>query len=126
MAHNRLVSEVIATDEFKTWFRALDDADFNRVAFVVERLADTGVGLGAPYASAIKGASFALRELRPTQGRSPIRVFYAFDPARDAVLIIGGDKSGQSSDLFYDRMVRECEAIWRDYLAELAEGEEQP
>jgi hypothetical protein len=44
-------------------------------------------------------------------------VFYAFDPNRDAVLLIGGIKTGD--DRFYDRMVPTAENIWREYLDEL-------
>jgi len=79
-----------------------------------------GVTLGFPQSSAINGATFALRELRvQSQGR-PLRIFYAFDPRRDAVLILGGDKTGR--DDFYEEMVPRCEAIWNQYLAEQAAG----
>jgi hypothetical protein len=65
---------------------------------IVNRLVDlleaSGLALGAPYSSAIKGASFALRELRG-QGR-PIRVFYVSTQALEAVLLIGGDKTGDN------------------------------
>jgi hypothetical protein len=79
--------------------------------------------IGHPSSSAIHGASFALRELRIKSSGHALRVFYAFDPRRDAVLIIGGDKTGQNSDDFYRRMIAEAEHIWKDYLAEQALGE---
>ena len=41
-----------------------------------------------------------MRELRVQSGGRPIRVFYAFDPRRMAILLIGGDKTGD--DRFYD------------------------
>jgi len=59
-----------------------------------------------------------LRELRPKQGHSPLRVLYAFDPSRDAVLLIGGDKGGPSSDAFYKKIISTAEGIWEDYLEE--------
>ncbi len=49
-----------------------------------------------------------------------MRIVYAFDPRRDAVLLIGGDKSGDRR--FYARIVPLAERIWRDYLAEQAAG----
>jgi hypothetical protein len=49
------------------------------------------------------------------QGR-PYRVLYAFDPSRQAVLLIGGDKT--SRDRFYQEMIPQAEAIWREYLEE--------
>jgi hypothetical protein len=84
----------------------------------VDYLAATGVTLGFPRSSEIKGASFALRELRIQSQGCPIRVFYAFDPVRQAVLIIGGDKTGD--DRFYERMIPLAERIWKEYLDETA------
>lgn len=51
--------------------------------------------------SAIKGSRFAMRELRIQHAGQPYRVFYAFDPKRQAVLLIGGNKGG--NDRFYRR-----------------------
>jgi len=55
-----------------------------------------------------------MRELRPKRGRSPLRVFYAFDPKRSAVLLFGGDKAGDNR--FYRRMIASAETIWKQYL----------
>ena len=76
----------------------------------------SGVALGYPQSSAIKGSRYGLRELRVQSGGKPLRVFYAFDPARDAVLLIGGDKTGDAN--FYRTMVPCAERIWEEYLAE--------
>ena len=73
-----------------------------------------------PYSSAIQGASFALRELRTQADGDPLRTFYAFDPSRQAVLLIGGDKTGDES--FYNRMIRIAERIWKEYLAETGQA----
>jgi hypothetical protein len=115
--------EVIATDEFVAWFDRLDEAHGMQVAVGIKKLEIEGVALGHPASSAIKGASFALRELRIKSSSHALRIFYAFDPRRDAVLIIGGDKTGQNSDDFYRRMIGESERIWKNYLAEQARGE---
>ena len=60
------------------------------------------------------------------QGASPLRVVYAFDPHRDAVLLIGGDKGSDAR--FYERIIRRAERIWKEYLDEQAKGlhEEKP
>jgi hypothetical protein len=57
-----------------------------RSSIAVSKLEQAGVALGHPASSAIKGASFALRELRIKSSGHALRVFYAFDPRRDAVL----------------------------------------
>lgn len=106
---------MITTDEFLGWFDALDDGDTRAVVRVVGLLETRGTGLGFPHSSAITGSKYALRELRVQSGGRPLRVFYAFDPQRDAVLIIGGDKTGD--DRFYQRMVPVAESIWEEYLS---------
>jgi len=113
-----VVTEVVATDEFAVWYRDLDESVSEDVDVGVELLAQLGVTLGFPRSSAIEGASFALRELRIQSGGHPIRVFYAFDPKRQAVLLLGGDKTGDNR--FYERMILDCERIWKEYLNETA------
>ena len=62
-----------------------------------------------------------MRELRVQNGGNPLRVFYAFDPRRTAILLIGGDKTGQ--DRFYREYVKLADDLYDVYLHELrAEG----
>lgn len=117
--------EIIATDEFATWFDGLDDVHVDPVIVAVSKLEQEGVALGYPASSAIKGAAFALRELRIKSSGRALRVFYAFDPTRDAVLIIGGDKTGRNGDDFYAAMIATSEKIWREYIAEHRRGEHE-
>jgi hypothetical protein len=71
-----------------------------------------------PHADHIKGSKHAnMKELRTQTGGSPIRSFFAFDPRRSAILLIGGDKTGDSR--FYDRMIPIADALYDTYLAEL-------
>ncbi len=75
-----------------------------------------------PYSSSIEGASFALRELRTQVEGDPLGTLYAFDPSRQAVLLIGGDKTGD--DRFYERMIPIAERIWDEHLEET--GQKKP
>jgi hypothetical protein len=118
--HTRSVVEVVTTDEFLEWFEALDDGDTRAVVRMVGVLEGRGTALGHPYSSAIQGSKYALRELRIQSGGRPLRVFYAFDPIRQAVLILGGDKTGD--DRFYERLIPVVEAIWEQYLREVQGG----
>jgi len=111
-----MATEVIVTDEFKAWFEDLSEAQQDRVTFSVGLLEERGVTLPHPHSSSIKGASFALRELRTQADGDPLRTLYAFDTSRQAVLLIGGDKTGD--DRFYERMIPVAEKIWSDYLEE--------
>lgn len=86
--------EIIATDEFERWVKALSDEDGEAVVYLTRMLEQKGLALGAPYSSALRGSRYAFRELRSKRRGRPIRIIYAYDRKRDAVLIIGGDKHG--------------------------------
>ena len=58
-----------------------------------------------------------MRELRVQSGGRPIRIFYAFDPRRSAILLIGGDKTGD--DRFYERMIPIADKLYDVHLDEL-------
>lgn len=74
------------------------------------------MALGYPYSSEIKGSKYAFRELRVRSRGSSLRVIYVFDPRRDAILLIGGDKTGRKR--FYERIIPKAEIIWEEYLEE--------
>ena len=112
--------EVLATDEFVQWYDNLNDGDAQAVYRHVGLLEGKGVSLDFPYSSAIKGARYAIRELRIKARGKPIRVFYVFDPKKNAVLLLGGHKAGNKR--FYDQYVPRSEKIREEYLAELASG----
>src|SRR5581483_12146494 len=95
--------EVVATDEFTAWYQGLDQGLTDCVFRAVTQLEVAGVTLGFPLSSDIKGSKYALRELRIKCQGHQLRVFYAFDPKRQAALLIGGDKTGD--DRFYERMI---------------------
>ena len=112
--------EVVVTDEFKVWFAGLDDKDAASVEFYVGLLEAQGVTLGFPHCSKLTGSKENLRELRVQSGGRPLRVSYSFDPRRQSVLLLGGDKTGD--DRFYEAFLSESERIWRQYLKEQSEG----
>lgn len=87
--------EVEYTDEFESWWYTLTEDAQIAVAAYVTLLEEYGVGLGYPYSSDIKmAANTQMRELRPIHRGTPYRGLYAFDPRRTAILLLGGDKTG--------------------------------
>jgi len=110
--------EVMTTDEFAAWYGELDEDDTKAVIRVVDLLAARGVSLPFPYSSDIKGSHYALRELRVQSGGKPLRILYAFDPQRQAVLLLGADKTGLSDKEFYATHVSRAETLWEKYLRE--------
>lgn len=106
--------KVVPLPEFDVWFSGLSKAEQKSVAKVIEMLAAMGLMLNHPHSTAINGTDLPLRELRPTKGASPLRVFYAFDPARDAVLLVGGDKGKDKK--MYERLIPIAEALWKKHI----------
>ena len=82
----------------------------------VTALEQSGVALGHPQSSDWKGTKYAMRELRIKTAGHVLRIAYAFDPSRDVVLILGGDKTGDPK--FYDWFIPQAERVWEQYLAE--------
>ena len=117
--------EVEFTDEFAGWWDGLTEQEQISVAAHVEVLEQFGPTLGSPRSSQIRGSKHGgMRELRvQCQGR-PIRVLYAFDPRRAAILLIGGDKGG--NDRWYDEFVPKADALFDAHLKSLALEESQP
>lgn len=110
-------TNVEVTDEFRAWWDGLDIRDQQAVAKVVKALVRRGPRLQFPHSSAIEGSRHGrMRELR-VPGRPPIRVFYAFDPYRTAILLIAGHKT--DSERFYRDYVPRADAIYDEYLREI-------
>lgn len=106
------------TDEFEAWYRTLEARQQNAVSRSIMVLEDAGPGLGRPYVDTVKGSKLShLKELRTQCDGSPLRMFFAFDPRRSAILLLGGDKTGD--DRFYERMIPIAERLYEAYLAEL-------
>jgi hypothetical protein len=60
-----------------------------------------------------------MRELRVQHGGRPYRILYAFDPRRTAILLLGGDKTGNSR--WYDEYIPKADAIYEEHLREIGE-----
>ena len=106
------------TDEFARWYVGLNESQQDAVTSVALLLMEQGPQLAFPNSSGISASRHAhMRELRVQSGGHPIRVFYAFDPRRSAILLIGGDKTGD--DRFYERMIPIADALYDIYLEEL-------
>jgi len=115
--------EVEFTDEFASWWESLDESEQDSVDQGVGLLEARGPSLPFPYSSDINGSKHGnMRELRVQHRGEPYRVFYAFDPRRSAILLIGGNKTGD--DQFYERMVPIADRIYDEHLLELEQAKD--
>lgn len=106
------------TDEFGGWFASLGEREQNRLIASVQRLEVYGPNLDYPHSSAIAASRHSvMRELRVRIDGRPFRVFYAFNPVRAAILLIGGDKTGDGR--FYEKMIPAADDLYDEHLREL-------
>jgi hypothetical protein len=118
------VWEIEYTDEFEEWWNTLNEEEQKRVSFSVNLLKDVGPALSFPHSRPIQRSKHTkMRELRSQYEGRPYRTFYAFDPRRTAILLIGGDKTGNNR--FYDTMIPRADKIYDQYLREIQEEKEE-
>lgn len=107
------------TDEFGRWWSGLSEGEQESVAASVRLLEVRGPDLGFPHSSAISASRHGhMRELRTQHRGRPIRTLYAFDPRRTAILLIGGDKTGD--DRWYEVHVPLADRLYDEHLDQLA------
>jgi len=112
--------EVEFTDEFERWWQTLDEHEQESLLAGVSLLQQLGPLLGRPHADTIKGSRHSnMKELRTQHRGRPLRTMFAFDPRRSAILLIGGDKTGDNR--FYDRMIPLADRLYDEHLHELRE-----
>ena len=112
--------EVEGTDVFTEWFTGLTDNEQISVGRIVDLLVEQGAQLPFPYSSGVQRSRHRhMRELRIQHDGRPYRVLYAFDPRRAAILLLGGDKTG--NDRWYDENVPKADKLYDGYLQDLTE-----
>jgi hypothetical protein len=117
--------EIYLTDEVRDWISALDDRSHLLVVQAIDILADRGPALGRPMVDHVERSAIQnLTELRPASaGRSELRILFAFDPWRSAILLVAGDKAGNWKQ-WYRQAIPRAEQLLEIYLKERA-GEEE-
>jgi hypothetical protein len=102
---------------------ALDRDVADKLREMALALAENGPQLGRPLVDSLHGSRHAnMKELRlATKGAW--RFAFAFDPARSAVILVGGNKEGGSSRRFYKRLIQTADKRFDDWLHMLADEE---
>lgn len=104
--------QVIKTGEFKRWSATLDAERQAKVSGAIALVAARGSTLGRPYVDVIHGSRVhKLKEIRIDRGA---RVLFAFDSNRNAIMLVGGDKSGKWNR-WYPSMVRRAERLYLNH-----------
>jgi hypothetical protein len=110
--------EVEFTDEFNCWWDSLSEDEQVELSAQVELLEEFGPTLPRPHADVIVSSRHPnMKELRGKVKGRRLRVLYAFDPARTALLLIGGDKTNDPK--WHEKFVPIADGLFDDHLKKL-------
>ena len=110
--------DVEFTNEFGEWWDGLTEDEQVDVDAKVGLLRQFGPALRRPHSGSINSSRHPnMKELIIQYAGHPYRVLYAFDPRRCALLLIGGDKTGD--DRWYEKFVPVADGLYDEHLAAL-------
>jgi hypothetical protein len=106
------------TDELGAWWSGLSESEQVSIDASVRLLEAKGPQLPFPHSSGINSSKHAhMRELRVQHEGRPYRLLYAFDPRRTAILLIGGDKTGDKR--WYEKTIPVADDLYDVHLSTL-------
>jgi len=110
--------KVIFHETFDEEFQASTESVQIAIAVSAKMLKEFGPQLGRPYVDTLEGSRYMnMKELRFEADNGVWRVAFAFDPKRQAVLLVAGDKSGTSQKRFYKSLIKKADQRFDDWLA---------
>ena len=108
---------VAFADEFMPEFEAFSAAVQDELLLNARLLETYGPHLGRPHVDTLNGSTFAnMKELRFRADNGVWRVALAFDPRRNAILLVAGDKSGTNEKRFYKRLIDMADKRYAEHL----------
>jgi hypothetical protein len=112
--------EVIFHDDFLLEYRGLAVTVQNELVALTVNLSEKGPLLGRPQVDTLKGSRHAnMKELRFDADGGVWRVAFAFDPERNAILLVAGDKGGVGKRKFYRALIRVADERFDKHLMTL-------
>ncbi len=115
--------KILRTNEILSWIKDLDGNAKEAVLKSLLILREIGPSLGRPHVDSVKGSKYSnMKELRVQNKSRVFRIFFVFDPERNAILLIGGDKRGVKK--FYENMIDKADELYCRHLAILRKKNE--
>jgi Uncharacterized protein conserved in bacteria len=111
------------TDEIVNWIKNIDDDAKEAILKGLLILREIGPSLGRPYVDSVQKSRHPnMKELRVQSKQRVFRIFFVFDPKREIILLIGGDKRGDKN--FYQKMIPIADRLYDRHLEKLKEQHE--
>jgi hypothetical protein len=112
---------LLLLEEVERWYFSLDDDTMTAVTGAIDLLEVEGPSLGRPTVDRVNGSKFHnMKELRPAS--TSVRILFVFDPQRQAILLLGGDKAGNWRS-WYDKNIPVADGRYARWLATSEGGE---
>lgn len=107
-------------EKFELEFDELDMEVQNELLAYAIFLEKFGPQLGRPYVDTLKGSKYPnMKELRFKAAKGVWRVAFAYDPKREAILLVAGNKAGVGEKRFYKELIRKADERFSNYLNSL-------
>lgn len=119
--------KIVVVEPVRSWLhdlRRTDRRTLRQIAAAIDALEEEGPSLGRPLVDTVHGSALAnLKELRPgSAGSTEVRLLFVFDPFRQAVILVGGDKSRDWQG-WYRTAIPQAEKAFAEHLRTVRERE---
>ncbi|AFY68432.1 hypothetical protein Pse7367_0114 [Thalassoporum mexicanum PCC 7367] len=114
---------VLFHEEFALEFDGFPKRVQEKILARAESLKAIGPNLGRPDVDTLKGSRYVnMKELRFSVNNGVWRIAFAFDPNRQAVLLVAGDKLGIKEKRFYSQLISKADQRFNSHLSKLEEA----
>jgi hypothetical protein len=111
---------VLFHDDFDQELSKYDEDLQDELLAHANLLQEFGPNLGRPTVDTLKGSSYPnMKELRFNWMGEVWRVAFAFDPLRQAVLLVAGDKSSVNQKRFYAKLIDIADARYKEHTVSI-------
>lgn len=115
-----MLIEILTTQQFDEFLLGLNADSQQAVLTKVLKLKQLGHQLGRPDVDQVNGSKFTnMKEIRVKKGTLAYRAFFAIDPQRRAIILLGGCKTGDKR--FYQREVPKADKLYQEHLDSIKE-----
>lgn len=116
---------IVFHPDFEAEFDVLDADVADEIGGLIELLEIEGPQLGRPHCDTLNGSAHAnMKELRCRAGGGVWRIAFAFDPKREAVVLVAGDKGGANQKRFYKRLIATADERYSEHLDAMKDGKD--
>lgn len=115
---------VLLEADFEKWLFEQSEEVQNTILAHLKLLKEYGPALGRPNVDTLKSSILPnLKELRVQYKGSPWRILFVFDPKRQAIVLVGGNKQGNAK--WYKKAIPLAEQRYQKYLEETEKNNDE-